>query len=403
MRPIAIAFAALACLAGRAQNPVVQSIIDAVDIGRLMADIDSLSGQVPVDVGSGPQTIFSRNEAQPGNALAADWLQQRIAQVGLTPQLDIFSAGNGENVLAEWPGTVHPERKVIICGHYDSMPAGPVASPAADDDGSGTVAVMEAMRILTQHSFENSIIFAFWDMEEQGKLGSINYANGVDMGETPVVGVVNMDAIAWDGDGDGLMRVHTRNIANSIALKDTAVLVNQTYAGLQLPMDINLPGATYSDHASFWSRSIGAILIIEDFDDDGNPHYHTTTDLAEHIDQPYFQGLARLGIGTAAVLARPVAEEPLTVAPAAARAPELTVFPNPTMGTTAVRVAPGNGPLALDLYDAMGRHVLDLLAGRTAVEGRLVQFDAGALPAGTYSLRMARNGRAVSVPMVRVP
>ncbi|HMZ49449.1 MAG TPA: hypothetical protein PLP28_10760, partial [Flavobacteriales bacterium] len=69
-------------LAGRAQDPVVQSIINAVDIGRMMADLDTLSGQAQVDVGNGAQTILSRNEAQPGNALAADWLQQRIAEAG---------------------------------------------------------------------------------------------------------------------------------------------------------------------------------------------------------------------------------------------------------------------------------------------------------------------------------
>ncbi|HRT53690.1 MAG TPA: hypothetical protein P5291_06385, partial [Flavobacteriales bacterium] len=114
MRSSFLVITAFMSLAGRAQDPVVQSIINAVDIGRMMADLDTLSGQAQVDVGNGAQTILSRNEAQPGNALAADWLQQRIAEAGLVPQLDIFSAGNGENLLAEWTGTVHPERKVII-------------------------------------------------------------------------------------------------------------------------------------------------------------------------------------------------------------------------------------------------------------------------------------------------
>ena len=403
MRSAFLVITAFMSLAGRAQDPVVQSIINAVDIGRMMADLDTLSGQAQVDVGNGAQTILSRNEAQPGNALAADWLQQRIAEAGLVPQLDIFSAGNGENLLAEWTGTVHPERKVIICGHYDSMPAGPVASPAADDDGSGTVAVLEAMRVLTQHSFENSIVFAFWDMEEQGKLGSINYANGIDMDETPVVGVVNLDAIAYDGDGDGLMRVHTKNIANSIALKDTAVLVNQTYTGLQLPMGINLPGATYSDHASFWSRGIGAILIIEDFDDDANPHYHTTTDLPEFIDEPYFHGLARLGIGTTAVLARPVPEDPMEVTATSGKDPGLSVYPNPMEGTVTVRIPPGPGLTGLDLYDAMGRHVLDLTPGAVSGNSRLYQVNASALAPGTYVLRSVRDGRVTSLPVVRTP
>lgn len=390
--------------AAHAQNAIVQSIIDAVNIDSLMLDLGLLSGEAPIDIGNGPEVIFSRNESQPGNALAADWLQVRCQQMGHTAQVQLFDDGVGENILVEIPGAVHPERKVIICGHYDAMPGGPVAAPAADDDGSGTVAVLEALRVLDGHTFENSIVFAFWDEEELGKLGSIFYANGIDTGDVEIVGVVNMDAISYDGDGDGLMRVHTKNIANSVALKDTAMMVNETYAGLQLPMAINLPGATYSDHASFWTKGLSAILIIEDFDNDGNPHYHTTTDLVDYIDQPYFHGLARLSIGTTAVMARPIAEEtavqPVDAAPVL---PRLFVHPNPTSGTTVVRTGAFDGLASLALYDAMGRQVMDIASGYATEGKRVFEFDADRLAPGSYVLRLFVNGRSTSVPLVRTP
>ncbi|MBK9600208.1 MAG: hypothetical protein IPO60_18290 [Flavobacteriales bacterium] len=55
-------------------------------------------------------------------------------------------------------------------------------------------------------------------------------------------------------------------------------MVNTIY-GLGLPIVVNNPGATYSDHASFWSEGYGAILVIEDFDNDPNPHYHTSSEI----------------------------------------------------------------------------------------------------------------------------
>jgi len=392
------------CGNARSQDPIVQSIIDAVSIDSMMLDLNLLSGEAPIDIGNGPEVIFSRNKNQPGNPLAADWLQQRFEQLGFTPVVQIFSAGTGENILVEKLGAVHPERKVVICGHYDSMPGGPVASPAADDDGSGTVAVLEALRVLADHEFENTIVFALWDEEEQGKLGSIYYAGVAAASDVEIIAAVNMDAISYDGDGDGLMRVHTKNIANSVALKDTAMMVNQTYAGLQLPMAINLPGATYSDHASFWSENYSAILIIEDFDNDGNPHYHTSTDLVDYIDQPYFHGLARLSIGTTAVMARPMPQETAVAEPTSDMDRlRLFVHPNPTAGTTTVRTDVLDGTASITLYDAMGREVMDIASGASALGERAFGFDADLLVPGSYVLRLSANGRTTSTTVVRTP
>jgi Peptidase family M28 len=393
---------AFACVPVHAQNPYVQAVIDAVSIDSLMNDLGALSGEVPVDVGNGEETIVSRNKNQPGNALAAQWLQQRLSALGYAPSVQVFSAGTGENILAEKIGAVHPERKVIICGHYDAMPGGPVAAPAADDDGSGTVAVLEAARILAPYTFENTIVFALWDEEEQGKLGSLYYAGVAAGSDVEIVGVVNMDAISYDGDGDGLLRVHTKAIANSIALKDTALMVNDTYAGLGLPIAINLPGATYSDHASFWTEGYGAILVIEDFDNDGNPHYHTSTDLVDFIDQPYFRGLARLSIGTTAVLAVPVSG-PLGVA--RPREPEnaLFVHPNPTSTTASVRVVAAGGATSLTLVDALGRQVEHLSGAALAPGKHTFTVDLQARSPGLYTLRLECSGRVTTAPLLRIP
>lgn len=401
VRVRSIAFLLLiACLASsaKAQHPAVQAAIDAVSIDSLVLDLRLLTGELPVDVGNGPQVIVSRNKNQPGNPLSADWLQQRMQQLGFAPVVQGFSNGTGGNILAEKPGLVHPERKVIICGHYDALPGGPVAAPAADDDGSGTVAVLEAMRVLRDIPFENTVVFALWDEEEQGRLGSIYYAGVAAASDVQITGVVNMDAIAYDGDGDGLMRVHTRNMANSVALKDSALLVNTLY-GLDIPIAVNLPGATYSDHASFWNEGYGAILVIEDFDNDGNPHYHTSTDVVEHIDQPYFHGLARLGIGTAAVLAKPMAAVN-TGLQSVDDAMSLYAWPNPTVGPVRIGRERAGGPAMVEVLDPLGRLVEQ---HRLATGQRSIALDLGGRAPGTYTIRVQAGADVRGVRVLRLP
>lgn len=400
---------ALPCLAvllllneSRAQNPSVQAAMNAVNIDSLIQDLRSLSGELPVDIGNGPVLIDSRNKTRPGNAIAADWLQQRMQSMGYTPSVQVFSGGTGENVIAEKPGLLHPERKVVVCGHYDSMPGGPVASPAADDDGSGTVAVLEAMRVLSPFDFENTIVFALWDEEEYGLLGSAYYAGVAAANDEQLVATINLDAISYDGDSDGLMRVHVRPIANSIAIKDSVLMVNSTY-GLNLPIAVNNPGATYSDHASFWNEGFGAVLIIEDFDNDGNPHYHTSSDLVQYLDQPYFRGLARLGIGSVGVLAVPMAMQTSVpmLEPMADCA--LVVFPNPVVGSARLRVRSSGGPAELGLVDATGRQVMQMHEGALPQGEHTFLFGTSALQPGAYSLRMAQDGIVTAVRILIVP
>ena len=395
-------FIALRTSAAFAQHPVIQSVVDGVEIDSLVWSLERLSGEEPVDVGAGSQLIVSRHDLNSGNALAADWLQQRLTANGYTPTVQVFSGGAGENVLAVKTGAVHPGRKVVICGHYDAMPAGPVAAPAADDDGSGTVAVLEAARLFAPLQFENTIVFALWDKEEQGKIGSAFYAGAAASNDDTLIAVVNMDAISYDGDGDDLMRIHTKPIANSIALKDTAVMANTLY-GIDLPIAINNPGATYSDHASFWSEGYSAILVIEDFDNDGNPHYHTPTDLIAYIDLPYFERLAQLSFATAAIMAVPFDDG--TAIPTITTVHPPRAFPVPASASVTVLVeALGSLPVELRVQDMLGRFVSAPIQGDGASGTRAFHIDLSALPPGAYRA-VAFSGDVItgSVPIVRVP
>jgi len=79
------------------------------------------------------------------------------------------------NVVAVLPGTSDPNRVIVISGHYDSRVTDAKNftsdAPGANDDGSGTAAVIEAARVLCKHQFPATLVFAALAGEEEGLLG----------------------------------------------------------------------------------------------------------------------------------------------------------------------------------------------------------------------------------------
>ena len=283
------------------QSPVVQLVINSVNIDSLIYFVQELSGEVQTIIGGSPYTIVSRNKNNPSNDKAADYIKQKLNSYGLVTYDQVFS-GTGRNVYGVQLGSVYPNKKYVICAHYDDMPSGTTA-PGADDNASGTAAVIEAARIFTQYDSKYTIIYALWDEEEQGLVGSAYFAQQAANAADSIMGVLNMDMIAWDSDNDGVGEIHIRPIANSINLKDIMVQVNTSYNIGVIPSIIN-PGSGASDQASFWNYNYGAILLIEEyFGGDFNAYYHTTNDLLIHYNQPYYHKMSRLTFGTLATLA----------------------------------------------------------------------------------------------------
>ena len=193
------------------QTPIVQEIINQTNIDSLIFFVEELSGEVQTIINGTPYTILSRNKNQPGNDKAADYIHQKLEYYGLDVYNQTFGSV-GRNVYGIQLGTDYPNQKFIICAHYDDMPTGSTA-PGADDNASGTAAVLEAARVLTQYNSEYTIIYALWDEEEYGLSGAEYDAALAQKAGDSIVGVVNLDMVAWDSGTDNIAEVHTRNVA----------------------------------------------------------------------------------------------------------------------------------------------------------------------------------------------
>ena len=114
-----------------------------------------------------------------GNLKAAEYIYSKFEEFGYQPEYQWFKPGNLQgfkdgltaNVIATLPGKVNPELVYIISSHYDSVDRG----PGADDNTSGTTAMLEAARVMQGLELPFTVVFAAFTGEEAGLLGSREY------------------------------------------------------------------------------------------------------------------------------------------------------------------------------------------------------------------------------------
>ena len=224
-----------------------------------------------------------------------------------TQQMDnIYPRIEKYNVVAVLPGQTELGKECLITAHYDNTSDDPYNyAPGADDNASGTAAVLTAAHILKDFEFDYTIKFIGFAGEEQGLLGSEAYAQKAYDADDTVLAVYNFDMIAFDGNNDNIIELHAGTGPSSGVLADIMIGVINDYSFPLVTQKITSGSTGGSDHASFWAYGFPAILGIEDFQD-FNPAYHTTGDRISIFDLPYFTDFAKAGIASLAILAQPI-------------------------------------------------------------------------------------------------
>ncbi|WP_425076774.1 M28 family peptidase [Psychroserpens sp. S379A] len=276
----------------------VQDIIDEVNVDTLNLIVREFSGDISTVVDGNTVTIINRQQSN--NDLAADYLVQKFESLDNITITDQAFNSNGRNIIATQLGKTNPNNIYIICAHYDS-----VADYCADDNATGTAAVLEAARILSTQCLDNTIVYALWDEEEIGLNGSSFYANQAFNNGDNILGVLNLDMIGYDSDpqgqsGDNEFDIDYINVANSSGMKDDIINVLNSYTFDLSAIEVN-PGTTNSDHASFWfvgnfpNDAYSAVLLGESWEtNDQTPFYHSSGDRYSTLDLPYFHELTKL-------------------------------------------------------------------------------------------------------------
>jgi len=179
-----------------------------------------------------------------------------------------------------------------------------VLAPGADDDGSGTVAVMEAARVLGGHRFNATLVFAAFTAEELGLVGS-DYCATCFAGHRARIGLnLNLDMIGYDPMGQKGIDVITDIPSMGFATLLTSLVTDY---GVDLLPTVTISLAANSDHASFWAQGYPAIMLIET---DFNAFYHSSSDLVSNVNMNLVTTTTQAAVATLATLAGVLAPGP---------------------------------------------------------------------------------------------
>jgi len=286
----------------------------------LSADEDASRARLEGDVRHLAGRIGERNYAQPAALdAAAAYLSAAFDSLGYAVASQTFTVGGRpfRNIEATLAGRSRPEEVVVVGGHYDSA----VGTPGADDNATGTAAVLELARLLRTDRLGRTVRFVAFVNEEPPfflteHMGSRVYARAAVRRGDRVVAMLSLETIGYYSSEPGSQRYppplnlaypdrgdfigFVGNVA-SRALVRRSIGVFRRHAqfpseGVAAPAWI--PGVYWSDHDSFWREGYPAIMIT-DTAPFRNPAYHSAADTPDSID---YAGMARVLRGLAAVV-----------------------------------------------------------------------------------------------------
>jgi hypothetical protein len=188
------------------------------------------------------------------------------------------------NVIGRLPGSRPGQGKFVVTSHFDATGsrtpdwrgwADP--APGADDNLSGTAAVVEIARILAQEApLPFDVEFVAFDGEELGLWGSDTLAAAEKAAGQPILGVLNMDMIGYNPRTDSLA-IMTNRSSHYLAdyVRESEALDPQDGLDVALTID-NLVN---SDHGPYWENGYAGFMMIENLRIvRHNPQYHQLTD-----------------------------------------------------------------------------------------------------------------------------
>ncbi len=281
------------------QSDIIRRLVAEVSLANLRNHVQTL------------QDFVTRYTATPGCEAAGSYIYSYFAGLGLDVSFQEVrsSVGLSRNVIAELPGRVSADGVLIICGHYDSYcgdwwEVRPAVAPGADDNASGTAAVMEAARILSMEPLDFTVRFIAFTGEEQWMEGSLVYADSVRSRGERIIAVLNLDMIAYADKMPEDLEVYANPASDWLAARFVAV--SEAYGLIKANRWID-PTAP-SDQSSFWDRGYPAVLAIEDqpYNPYFNPHYHTTSDTVDTLNFEFYTQATKASLATLAELAQPI-------------------------------------------------------------------------------------------------
>lgn len=351
-------------------------------------------------------------------------LENFMLNEGLTPYRQGFTYNNypAHNILARKPGHINDSTTYVVDAHFDGVSQ----TPGADDNASGVAGLMEAVRILGDYEFENSLRFIGFDVEEAGLIGSQRYVAQAIPAYERTAGVINFEMIGYVSQqpnsqslpagfgqlfpaavaaiqADSMRGNFITNVGNVPSTNLAAAFDSAAarYVPALRVITLLVPGTGQiapdlrrSDHARFWDASLQA-LMITDGADTRNLAYHTANDTLARLNLTFMRQVVQASLGALATLAKPMSAGkadflyavPLGLENHAHKNCTFKIYPNPNSGKFNLQISDCTlpfGPATVRLFSLDGKQHYQLLI--PAKQEHLLEIQLPNLPAATYLL-----------------
>jgi hypothetical protein len=325
----------------------------AVDAARLKATVAKL-----VSFGT-RHTLSSQTDPKRGIGASVRWAEAEMKALGLetlqtcdtvTKLPRIPTPTKVCNAVGILRGTERPNDVVIITGHIDSRVSDPMDfvhdAPGANDDGSGTAAVLEAARILSKHKFRGTIVFGVLSGEEQGLNGGKILADHAKAQRWNVIANLNNDIIGnscgsdgvcndkvvrifsegprWQGREELAVQIRSLGGENDAPSRNISRYLDSLADRLGIGLDVmqvwrNDRFGRGGDHTEFLNAGFPAVRLSVAVENYNWQHQDLRTekgikygDTIENMDFPYLAKITKLNVAAlAAIASAPPPPEPV--------------------------------------------------------------------------------------------
>jgi photosystem II stability/assembly factor-like uncharacterized protein len=291
------------------------------------------------------------------------------------------------------PGTSDPEKTILLASHTDCIigryvPSGFEIAHGADDNGSGTTALIELARVFKQYPLNYTLAFSFIPTEELGWGGCAEASELVFENTDSVVFGLDPDMIGYDSLDQKLLNIGYNNSVAERAYHNFKNLLNSTGVQLNLIPHRNvsvLNICNIPDLPTFWIMEGGFPM---------NSNYHDITDTWNSLNYSFFtsttKALAVIAyyLSTGELLSSEENKEPIMDYCLA------DIYPNPFNSEAVINFSmPVNEYVSLKIYDILGNKVETLAEGEMTAGIHEVSFNASSLSSGVYIcfLRIGRH------------
>ncbi|TXE16182.1 M28 family peptidase [Psychroserpens burtonensis] len=284
-----------------------------------------------------------------------NWITSRYQSLGYTDvvlQPFTYSAGTSNNIIVTKTGTLYPNTFLIIDAHYDT-----INGPGTNDNGTGTVLLLELARLLKNVETEYSIKFIHFSGEEDGLVGSNYYVNNTvipqnldirlvfNIDEVGGVNGMTNDTVVCERD---LTSPQSNNAASNAATNSLAILI-ELYSNLET----EISNAYASDYVPFENNGE---IITGLYESNVSPVNHTINDNLANMDVPYAYEVIKGSLG--AVLEFAVAFETLSDEEQENFSKMISISPNPSSNYLNITFEePLQQAVDFKLIDTLGKQV----------------------------------------------